>query len=115
QVLVTGASGFIGRALCARLAGAGCQVTGAVRAAGRSVADGVVARAVGPIESADWATVLPSHDAVVHLAAHVHRMQDASPDTAGQYRRINHDATVRLARAAAAAGVRRFVFVSSIK
>lgn len=115
RVLVTGANGFVGRAVCARLLREGVAVTAAVRSADRATVAGADAVAVGPIDTADWATVVRGHRAVVHLAARVHRIGETSGEAARAYRRENCEATLALARAAAAAGVERFVFASTIK
>lgn len=111
-VLVTGANGFVGSALCAALPGAGYRVRRAVRTA-RGTPDEIV---VGDIdEDTDWRSALEGVDAVVHLAARTHVMRDDSVRGLDDYRRINVGGTTRLARQAAAAGVRRLVFLSSIK
>jgi UDP-glucose 4-epimerase len=65
--------------------------------------------------TSDWTAALDGIDTVVHLAARVHVMRDTATDPLGAFRRINVDGTMNLARQAAAAGVRRFVFVSSLK
>jgi len=114
KLLVTGASGFIGRALCARLAAAeDVELTGTVRSSNYAVApDGSVAtRELGPDTA--WQDLLDSVDAVVHTAARVHVMH--GPDSQAEYRRVNVDGTLNLARQAANCGVQRFVFLSSVK
>ena len=63
----------------------------------------------------DWTVALKSVKQIVHLAARVHVMSDQSADPLSEFRRVNVEGTANLARQAAAAGVRRFVFVSSIK
>lgn len=114
QVLVTGATGFVGTALVPALQLRGWQVRAAVRSPGRTAADDeVVTGSLG--EAFDWAPALRGVDRVVHLAARVHVMQDAAADPLTEFRRTNVAGTLSLARAAADAGVRRFVFVSSIK
>jgi UDP-glucose 4-epimerase len=70
---------------------------------------------VGDLGRANWSTALCGVDAVVHLAARVHVMSELSPDALRQYRDANVLGTVQLAKAAADAGVRRFLYVSSIK
>lgn len=114
RVLVTGADGFVGRALCDRLLAAGWRVTGAVRDRTRSLPAAVARWPGGPIETADWAAVLPGHDALIHLAARVPGERERG-NAAADYRRTNVEATARLARAALHAGVARFVFTSTIK
>jgi UDP-glucose 4-epimerase len=71
---------------------------------------------VGDINAnTDWRAVLANCDAVVHLAARVHVMHDTAQNPLALYRATNTEATLNLARQAAEAGVKRFVFVSSIK
>lgn len=118
RVLVTGATGFVGRATSDALLARGADVLGAVRAPDRAEAlrDGVRPVVVGDLaRPVEWAGALGSVDAVIHLAARVHVMRDSAADAEAAYRRLNVDATLELARAAAAAGVRRFVYVSSVK
>lgn len=116
RVLVTGAGGFVGRVLCARLAERGHTVRAAVRAAGRApagVAEVAVVGEIGP--ATEWAEALRGVDAVIHLAARVHVMDDRAGDPLAEYRRTNLQGTERLARQAAEHGLRRLVFASSIK
>ena len=121
SILVTGANGFVGSALCRRLRDAGMPVRAAVR-------DRLSIPASGSEHGrCDWMVLhdqstdtetqqaLDGVKAVIHLAARVHIMEDRAGDPLGEFRRINTDWTERLARAAARQGVRRFVFVSSIK
>ena len=115
RVLVTGANGFVGQAVCARLLKDGHAVTAAVRSADRRADDGAIPLPTGPIETADWPRIVAGHCAVIHLAARVHRVGEDAEPARDAYLRENRDATVALARAAAAAGVARLVFVSTIK
>lgn len=113
--LVTGANGFVGSALCARLLRDGTAVRGAVRSPS-SQPDGVEAIAIGSLSpETDWTAALRNVDQVVHLAARVHVMNDKSSDRLAEFRRVNVEGTANLAHQAAAAGVRRFVYLSSIK
>ena len=117
RVLVTGASGFVGHALTLRL----CreqEVT--VRAARRGSAvelpAGIESAAMPDLTAdADWMALVRDCTSVVHAAARVHTMDDSAADPLAEFRAVNVAGTLRLARAAAQAGVRRFVFVSSIK
>jgi nucleoside-diphosphate-sugar epimerase len=107
RILVTGADGFVGRALCARLRDNKYDVVAVTR---RS-APGVVG--IGDIgEFTQWEPLLANVTAVIHLAARAHVFSNSHD--AAEFPRINVDAAVQLARASANVGVRRFVFLSSI-
>src|SRR4029077_1267765 len=115
RIVVTGATGFVGSILCDLLAQAGYIVRAALRS-DRSV-PGCIAETVviGDITAtADLAAALEGADAVIHAAARTHVLHD-SPANADLYMQINARGTLRLAEAAAQAGVRRFVYLSSIK
>ena len=113
-IAITGANGFVGRALCTSLRAQGRTVVPLVRTAESSPPDG--ARVVGDIgPDTPWSDALKGVDCVVHCAARVHVMHDEDPDPRGAFRRVNVDGTRAVAVAAAAAGVRRLVFVSSLK
>jgi UDP-glucose 4-epimerase len=111
QALVTGGTGFVGRALVAELRRRGHAVRCAVRTADGNSGTIVVGDLAQPV---DWSAALNGIDTVFHLAARVH---DPSDDDAAfeAFRAVNVDATAVLAKAAARAGVRRLVFVSSVK
>jgi len=112
-ILVTGANGFVGRVLCERLAAAGCKVRKAVRTPVPGLPDAV---AVGDISAhTDWRAALEGASHVVHLAARTHVLRETVADPIAEYRRINVDGTERLARSAAERGVRRLLFLSSVK
>ncbi|MDR0673710.1 MAG: NAD-dependent epimerase/dehydratase family protein [Zoogloeaceae bacterium] len=115
KILVTGANGFIGRALSADLEAKGHEVARAMRSlSGIGAGRGEVA--VGDIdEKTDWRAALEGCEAVAHLAGRAHVMRERLADPLGEFRRINVGGTLNLARQAAALGARRFVFVSSIK
>jgi nucleoside-diphosphate-sugar epimerase len=118
-VLVTGASGFVGLRLCARFAAAGYAVRAAVRresAALAAVAPGVSIVRTGDIGlNTDWQAALTGVNTVVHLAARAHVMHDSASDPLAEYRRTNVAGSERLAWAAAALGVSRLIYMSSIK
>jgi UDP-glucose 4-epimerase len=116
-ILVTGATGFIGPVLVVRLAGEHrWHVRAAVWGPSREWPAGVEPIIVGDLGAlGDWQAVVSGVDTVVHLAARVHVMRDTSGDPLAEYRRVNVAGTANLARQAVAAGVRRFVFLSSVK
>lgn len=117
RVLLTGASGFVGRAVQARLLRDGeHELRSAFREIPSQLPGGLetcLAPALGP--GADWSEAVQGVDAVIHCAARVHVMDEQAADPLAEFRQANVEGTLRLARQAAAAGVRRFVFVSSIK
>lgn len=114
-ILVTGASGFVGQPLCAALHATGWLVR-AVSRSNRSSIPGVEHLALGNIdENTDWFPALQGVTHIVHLAARVHVMQETAEDPLQVFRKANVAGTLNLARQAAQAGVKRFVFVSSVK
>jgi nucleoside-diphosphate-sugar epimerase len=111
NVLLTGAAGFIGRALSVRLEQEGHSLRRVVR--GGTKNGGLIC--VEDIDaSTDWTGALEGCTTVVHLAARVHVMRDTARDPLSEFRKVNVEATINLARQAALAGVRRFVFLSTI-
>lgn len=111
KVLVTGATGFVGRALVPQLQAQGHAVRRALRGAPAG-ADDVVIGDVGP--DTRWDAALHGVDAVVHLAARAHILADRAADPEAAFMAVNAHGTRALAQAAARAGVAHFVFVSSI-
>jgi nucleoside-diphosphate-sugar epimerase len=124
RILVTGATGFIGRAAVADLADAGHEVRAAVRRLPASFAPIVEVRQHGDLDGrrdghldghrdgdVDWRPLVAGMDAVVHLAGIAH----AGRGAAARYERVNHLATATLAAAARDAGVKRVVFISTIR
>lgn len=113
KILVTGGTGFVGSRVVPTLQQSGHYVRLARRAGTPvSAVPSVVVSSLGA--QTDWSAALEGVDAVVHLAARVHVMHDHALG-AEEFRRTNTDGTLRLARAAADAGVGRFVFISTIK
>ena len=117
MILVTGGTGFVGSSVLTRLVQEGSNsVRAAVRHADAVVPFGVAKVVVGDLAAdTDWTAALYGVTEVVHSAARVHIMDDTAADPLEEFRRVNVQGTLALARQAAAAGVRRFVFVSSIK
>lgn len=117
RVLVTGATGFVGIASIVRLIDeARFLVRGAVRRQSAELpvgAERVVVSDLAP--DTDWQHALTGVDTVVHLAARVHVMRDAVADQLAEFRRVNVAGTMNLARQAAVTGVKRFVYLSSVK
>jgi nucleoside-diphosphate-sugar epimerase len=115
RVLVTGATGLVGRALCPRLAEAGYRLRAALRTdrdLPSCIAEKVVVGDISLVN--EWRPALADVDLVVHAAARTHVLHD-TPQNRALWERVNAQATRQLAHAAARAGVRRFVYLSSIK
>jgi nucleoside-diphosphate-sugar epimerase len=115
KLLITGAAGFVGEALVARLSDpTRYSVTGSVRHRSRALPESVEQIVLGDLSpDTDWSQTLQGRDTVVHLAARAHVMRGGAGQLAA-FRRANVECTLNLARQAVACGVRRFVFVSSI-
>ena len=115
RTFVTGASGFVGRTLIHTLSLRSHEIVAAMRAAPSDRDTPSNSVAIGDINATtNWSAALHGADAVVHLAARVHVMRDTAIDPLAEFRRVNTDGTLNLARQAAAAGVKRFIFLSSI-
>lgn len=113
KILVTGANGFIGKALCKALVDNGDEVLGLVRSGQLDLASVTVVH--GGLESEDaLRQALVGVDCVVHLAGRAHLLSDTAADPLAEFRAVNRDATLRLAELASEAQVKRFVFMSSI-
>ena len=112
KVLLTGASGFVGREVARALADDGLHVRRAVRTANASLPDAVTTGAIHG--GTDWSAALDGVDCVVHLAARVHVLREDATDPLAAFRATNVEGTRRLAESAVRGGVRRFVFLSSV-
>ena len=116
SVLVTGANGFVGRAVVDKLLACGFDVRAAVRQSGARFPADVSVFEVGSIDAAtDWRSTVAGATAVVHCAAHVHQLRETAANALSEFRKVNRHATEALAKQARDAGVSRFVFLSSIK
>jgi len=115
KFLITGANGFVGKTLCTELLRQGHVVRAALRSERASVAGTEVA-VTGAIDGkTDWSEALRDMEVVIHLAARVHVMKDDATDPLAEFLKVNHDGTDNLAQQAVRAGVKRLVYVSSIK
>ncbi len=118
SILLTGINGFVGAATNQRLATAGFTVRGIVRTLNTNTPkiNGITYHEIGNITpTTDWTIALEGIDTIVHLANRAHVMQEHASNPLAEYRNVNVTGSVNLAQQAAKAGVRRFIFVSSIK
>ncbi len=117
RVMVTGGAGFVGQAVCPALLQAGFEVSVAARnPRAAEKFRGIEIRPIPNIGAGtDWSAALRGVDAVVHMAARVHVMEETAGDPLSEFRRVNVEGTLRLAEDAALAGVSRFVYLSSVK
>ncbi len=114
--MITGATGLVGSGLVARLAAEGVETLACVRREMVPMPEGVRVVPVAELTAnTDWCQVLVGVKSIVHLAARVHVMQDIVADPLTAFRAVNVEGTLNLARHAATAGVKRFVFISSVK
>ncbi|MBC7416955.1 MAG: SDR family oxidoreductase [Pedobacter sp.] len=114
KVLVTGASGFIGKSLCKELVNQNKLTVATVRTneVGLAGVESMLVRDINEIT--DWSIALKNVTEIVHLAARVHVMDDKSINPLTEFRKVNVEGTLNLAKQASAAGVKRFIFISSI-
>jgi UDP-glucose 4-epimerase len=116
SVLVTGANGFVGSALVPELILQGYGVKQLVRTKNSYAKSNIKTFYIDSIDNnIDFKKPLAGVDVVIHLAARVHVMTEMYSNALNEYRRINVDATLNLARQAASFGIKRFIFVSSVK
>lgn len=116
MVLVTGATGFVGRAFVQANVGKGVRLRAALSTPDEYPVSGIETFAVGRLAvGTDWDRALDGVDVVVHCAARVHEIRESAPDPLAAFRSVNVDGTLALARAAVRQGVRRLVYLSSIK
>lgn len=114
SILVTGANGFLGQGLCKALAQRTC-VRAVTRSKSRALENERIDQCYGELSSSfDWSPALTNVRSVVHCAARVHVMTEVADDPLREFRAINVDGTMNLARQAVNAGVKRFIFISSI-
>lgn len=116
SILVTGATGFIGKKLCDSLVSRGYNVSATVRkASSGSRHPRLTVLETGDInEYSRWELLLRDCSTVIHLAARAHILNEKAEDPIKVFRKINTEATLLLARAAINAGVSRFIFVSTV-
>lgn len=113
NILLTGSTGFIGKELVKSIIDSGLSLSVALRAEKASAE--ISSFVVGGLDHlTDWSVALVNQDVVIHCAARVHIMNDSSSDPLSEFRVVNTEGAINLARQAAEAGVKRFIFLSSI-
>ena len=117
SILLTGATGFVGGAILKRLyTEKKYTVVAVVRGESQLEVKDVRTVRIGSFDGeTQWNENLTNLDVIIHSAARVHVMNDAESDPLAAFRKVNVEGTLNLARQAAASGVRRFIFISSIK
>ncbi|PMG33811.1 NAD-dependent dehydratase [Vibrio splendidus] len=113
KILVTGSTGFVGSRVVELARERDWEVTSVVRKQIEPLTNSLVIPSIDA--STDWSGAFEGVDCVVHCAARVHQMNESEQDALAAYREVNTLGTLSLAKQAAEAGVKRFVFVSSIK
>ncbi|MBU2573439.1 MAG: NAD-dependent epimerase/dehydratase family protein [Elusimicrobia bacterium] len=117
RVIVTGAAGFVGSHLCRSLKAAGTDVPACAMTPEeqKSLPGGISSHVAGSIDAnTDWRGILGKEDVIVHPAARVHVMRESAAEPLNEFRKVNTEGAANLARQAAAAGVKRFVFMSTV-
>lgn len=117
RVVVTGADGYIGSHLCSALCAQNVETVGCIIGPSpiNNLPNKVSLHAIWSVARAtNWAGILKPEDVVVHLAARVHVLRESAKNPVAEFRKVNTEGTVNLARQAAAAGVKRLVFMSTI-
>lgn len=116
MIVVTGASGFVGRRVVAELAADGVPTRGVVRSPGTAQPAGVQRVAISGLDDTRGLLgACDGVDTVIHLAARVHVMRDSAPDPLAAFRKVNVEGTRNVVESAIAQGARRIIFVSSVK
>ena len=116
RIFITGSSGFVGKPLCVEAHDSGHEVIAAVRGCTQIFSEQIEQFKIADLsEEIDWVNALQGVDVVIHVAARAHIMNDNAINPVAEFRKVNTLATLCLARHAAEAGVKRFVFLSSIK
>lgn len=114
RILLTGSNGFVLQALAESLQTQAHDIVTTTRAA-RHSAERLARVVVGDIHAnTNWGDALHGVEVVVHLAAHVHVMRDITANARAEFRRVNTEGTLNLARQSVSAGVRRFIFLSTV-
>lgn len=114
KILITGATGLIGTAICRKLVGR-YRIVAPVRKLSDILPQEIEQIVIYDLMSTDWVSLLEDVDVVLHCAARVHIMEDNAADPLTEFRRVNVDPVKKIATAARRRGVKRFVFISSIK
>ena len=114
-ILLTGASGFVGKAVLQTAQQRSLKIRPVYRSIDSAKGKSGAVLVSGLDGSADWSQALQGVDVVIHTGARAHIIREEALDPLAEYRRVNVEGTLNLASQSAAVGVRRFVFISSIK